>query len=393
MKEKKPFIYKNLKPDQNVNDLNLTAIDCLICISDKIIVMGGQPFSSPNQITCFTGEEINNSVLYSLPDEILPMQVIMCPTVIDGALHDNLLILTQDASLLYHDFESSNPYYVTDLFGPLEVLCSRFYTTPNEGETLLQIIQDLAPEKFSSILTGGSLNETINDIFGLLITAHSSGIIRFWCVSNLRTYNLLNLSLLSQEHNPHFKPSNFIYEIVTEQKTCKISAIEISVAHKRLVSAFDLGKIGIWQINPHQLQLLAVHDLHPAPILDMKIKNMLVISGDFDGNLAIFDMETDTKVFDYDLKITRKSEPSKQSISVNGIEVYDNIAAISISNGLIHLFDFNTMQILPAVKSPKTDLKSDVPKRNEVGIIKMLYTQFPSSKVFITYEKSMHLMN
>ncbi|CAG9317204.1 STXBP5 [Blepharisma stoltei] len=391
LEEKKPFIYKSLKPDPDVNDINLTAIDTIICMADKTIVMGGQPFNSPNQITCFTGDEINNSFVYTLPSETLPLQIFPIQSIDDGVIKENLVIVTQDASILIHDFKSPYPFYPTEIFGPLQVFCSRYYTMANNGQEVMNLIESMASPEFELVLNGGVVSETYQDIFGMLITAHSSGLIRFWCVSNVRTYNLTNLSLLSQEKNPYFRGSIFIFNEVADEN-CKISALEISIETKKLIVAFDIGKIGIWQIGINEINLLGIHQVHTSPILDLKVKGSFIISGDLVGGLSIFNMDSSEIIYSYDLKISRKSEISKQQISISQIEIYDNIAAVSVSNGLVHLFDFNTMQLQPPVKSPKIDLKSEVPKRSDVGILKMLYTSIDQQKVVIAYEKSMHLV-
>ena len=90
-------------------------------------------------------------------------------------------------------------------------------------------------------MNGGEVFEAPNDIYGLLVTGHQSGVVRFWSISTVRIHNILNISLLGENEDSVYE--NLIYYNASDLLTCKISCIEIF--HKNLIVGFDLGKIAL----------------------------------------------------------------------------------------------------------------------------------------------------
>jgi WD40 repeat protein len=381
--DKNPSAYKAFRPDSNAEDLSVSAIDTIFWLPTCLIISGGMPFTSNSQLTYMSSDMTTSSTI-SLPSNIKPLHLLHTP-VSDS--FETFLVLSEDGCLLTFNTSDAKVNYVNDLYGGRDEVCSKFYTISNEGEMLSEIITNLIPVNIPKVLCGGEVLEAPSDIYGLLVVGHMSGILRFWSVSTIRIYNILNVSLLSENFNSHY--NNTLYQDVSDSINCKISCIEIS--DKKIVVGFDIGKIAVWDILPQKLNLVCAYEYHTSPVLIAKICNDVIITGDLEGIITSYNYNSSQAIV-IDTKNHRKTD-KVQVISVTCIKVIFNVVYICISNGSIFSYNPSTQQIMDQFKLPRTDFKSEVPKRSEVGILNLLFTPIQPSLVIICYERSLVLGN
>lgn len=382
--EKNPHAYKCFRPDSNASDLSVSAINTIYWLSSCMIVSGGMPFTSINQITILAGQELNDCKQLELPSRVMPLQLLYTPLEL---AKETFIVLTQDGSLLTFKAPEGILNYINDLYGGTEVLCSQFYTVSNEGEGLANVIQCLANSERTKVLSGGEVSESSSDIYGLLVTGHLGGIVRFWSVSTVRIYNILNLSITSKSQISYF--TNTIIDEISDMNPCKISCLEVN-SHK-LVVGFDMGKIGVWEITSVKLALMCVYEYHNVPVLHAKISNEFIVSGDLDGIITIYNFNN-SSAHGVDLKShCKKSEGKKQIVSVTCIHPILGIFYLCLSNGSLQMLNPGTMQFLKPPKMERTDYKSEVPKKSEVAIVKILHTCVEPGYLVLCYEKAGYL--
>ena len=236
--EKNPFLYKSFRPDTDAKDLNVSAVDTIFWLPSCMIIFGGMPFNSVFSLSIVFDPDINTTERLLLPNNITPLHLIHSPV---PDCYDTFLLLSNTGSLLSFRVPKLKFKFINDLFGGTEILCSKFYSRSNEGEELVNIIQNLSFDNKETVLNGGEVFEAPNDIYGLLVTGHQSGVVRFWSISTVRIHNILNISLLGENEDSVYE--NLIYYNASDLLTCKISCIEIF--HKNLIVGFDLGKIAL----------------------------------------------------------------------------------------------------------------------------------------------------
>ena len=384
--EKNPQAYKSFRPDSDARDLNVTAIDTIFWLQSCMIISGGMPFTSPNQITILMGSELNNSQQLHLPSSVTPLEILHTPTEEN---ENSFVLLSQSGGLLSFTLPDLKMKYVNDLYGGTEVLMSRFYTISNQGEEIIEIIEWLAPENRSRVLNGGEVVENPSDIYGLFVTAHVAGVIRFWSVSTVRIYNILNLSIISEEYADFY--NNTVYNNVSDIDGCKISCIE--VLQKKIIVGFDMGKIGVWEIAPQKLNILCVYQYHISPVLSASLSGDLIITGDMDGVVTVYNI-SNAQALVTDLKaLGCKKEKTIQNISVTYMQNILSVVYIGLSNGAIFLYDGSTQQFCQVPKLERADFKSELPKKSEVGVLKLLHTCINPNLIIVCYERAMTVNN
>ena len=381
--EKNPQPYKSFRPDTDARDLNVTAVDTIIWLPTCLVVSGGMPFSCNDQITVAMGAEFNVCRKLTLPGSVLPLQVIHTPI---GDSEDCFLLLTQGGSLLCFKLPEPDLYFLSELYGGTEVLCSRFYTISSEGEGLMELIRNLAPAEIPVLLSGGEIVENPSDVYGLLVTGHVSGVLRFWSVSTVRIRNIVNLSLLAKETGSFY--TNTYHDSVSDVGSCKISCAE--VFSNKLVVGFDMGKVGIWEIIPQKLALLCVYQYHSVPVLLVSLLSDFIVTGDLDGFITTYNFNT-CQASVLDLQRAKPSQQPSQKVSVTSMCVISSLVYIGLSNGTLNILSPASQQFLAPPKLGRRDLKSEVPKKSEVGIVKILQSCVHDSLVVLCYERAMTL--
>lgn len=380
--EKNPQAYKSFRPDSDARDLNVTAIDTIIWKGEFIVVSGGMPFSANSQISVISGTEFNICRMIELPGLLMPLQILHTPIAESDEM---FIILTQDGSLIAVDINDLKLKYLNELYGGTEVLCSRLYTISNEGEGLIEIIKALTPHEKANVLSGGQSIENPSDMYGMLVTGHVSGLIRVWSISTVTICNLCNLSLLAEDCF-NLYPNTYFYA-VSDEKSCKISCVE--VFNSKVLVGFDMGKVGIWEILPQKIILICVHQYHNSPVLVSGIHMDFIITGDLDGNLTTYNINScQANVIDLQTVFKKKK---MQTISITSLCVASALVYIGLSNGFIYIFSPVSQEFLECPELDRRDYKSEVPKKSEFGVLKMLYTCVDPGSIVLCYEKSMSL--
>ena len=364
-------VCKNFRPDSNASDLNVSAIKGIFWTESGMVVFGGMPFESNQQISVVTGKEMNDLKVVKVPGKFSPMLMALTPL---GDKSEGFLVMSEDEILTF-SLPGCEMEYIVELYGGNEVLCSQYYSICDGVPSLEESIRLVL--KSSKSLQNKDTQPT--DIYSLLITGHCEGIIRVWGVSSNRVFNLINLCLLS-ENSTTFKANTVFYD-VSDSSPCKISCILLE-GHK-LFAGFDMGKIGIWQLDD-SIPLINIYKYHKVPILSIVVVDQFIVTGDMGGFLTFFNSGTsDVEFYENDSKKT-------QTLSVTFIAVIQKIVYICFSNGLIKVYNPFSGKFLPTPKLEKVDLKSEVPKRGEWGVLKILHTPLRSGSAVMCYEKSMN---
>ena len=374
--EKHAKVYKNFRPDLDAGNLNVTAITAIYWLEGTMVVLGGMPFASSQQITVISGQELNDLRQVKVSGKFLPVQVLLTP------LNENVetFVVMSEDEICTFALPECELEYINELYGGSEVLTSQFYTISNHGESIENVIKNVSKARISHILSGGVTDDS--EVYGLLITGHNEGIVRFWNVSNTRVFNVLNICLLSKGKSK-FRSSTLFFD-VSDSDPCKISCIELEGL--RLFIGFDMGKVAVWELR-EKLTLANVYKYHQVPILNIKLIQQYIITGDMDGQVTIFNSETS------DVSFEESESRSTQKLSITAISVINQIVYICYSNGTIKIYNPFTNEFLPPPKLSKVDLKSEVPKRGEFGILKLLHTSLQSQSIILCYERSMFNCN
>lgn len=388
-KKKKPFCYKSIRPDLDANNMNVTALSSVVWLTTMLVVQGGQAFEDPRQISVLLGEESNTILRIALPHNKVPLQVVYSPVKEEGLFRDSLLILSEEADLFAYSFQGETAHYITDIFGPSEVLCSKLLTVANEGERVIETIDALAPKDPSEVLKGGVVVETPYHMFGLLITTHISGLVRFWSISSARMYNLLNLCLCEEVSAPFFCRSRISYQGITSNVNTRISCIEFSIDSGLMVIGYDMGSFGVWELRGTEFELCTVQKIIEVPILCVYLQQDLLVLGDLDANLTVFKLTTRETVL---VSSMRSREKVPQYISITEIRETPGSLIVALSNGRVYVLNLESLQ-LSARKTPKFDVKSKTPRSSEVKITKILPSLLNPAQVLLCYEKSLHLLD
>jgi WD40 repeat protein len=374
--EKHAKVQKSFRPDLDSGNLNVSSVSAIYWLESGMLVLGGKAFGTNQQLTFINGLELNESKGIRVPEKFIPMQLLLTPL---PESPETFLVMSEDEVLKF-SLPDSRLEYINELFGGSEVLTSQFYTISNHGEELDSVIKTLAKIRKTSILNGGVTDDS--EVYGMLITGHSEGIVRFWNVGNSRIAHVFNLCLLSGVKSKF--QSNTVFFDISETDPCKVSCLELQSF--RLFIGFDMGKVGVWEIQ-EELTLVNVYKYHKVPVLVVKVIHPFVVSGDMDGQVTFFNCETSDVIFE-------ESEIKKtQKLTVTTVEVINRLVYIGYSNGTLQIFNPFSAVFLPSPKLSKVDLKSEVPKRSETGIFKLLFTSLQSQSVILSYERSMFHCN
>ena len=373
----KPFMYKNLRPDSNASDLNVSAIDRVVWTSSGLVIQGGRPFHDSSQLMVLSGNEMNSCENLKLPSK--PLNIIYTPVFENGAYEEALTVVTQDSKMLLYSF-GKLPCYLPQVMGPFEVECTKFYTVPNDGEQVADFIKTFENNSEEP-------KENILDIYGLLVMAHSQGLVRLWSLSKLRFRNLINISLLSEEETSFLGKGTHCFQL-SDKEHCKVSALEFNFDTKTLVTAYDLGKVAIWQIFNSEVTLLHTLELQKSPILALLINSNTLLAGNLDAQLSVFNLETQSSNT-LNLRTGRKSNSKMQALAITSIELHGNKAVISLSNGKLEFYSISQETLLESPKSPRVDKKSETPKWEDYGIVRLITCVQVPETMFVCYKKCM----
>lgn len=364
-------VSKNFRPDLNASDLNVSAIKGIFWTESGMVIFGGMPFDSNQQISVVCGKEMNDLKVVKVPGKFNPMMMALTSI---GDQGKGFLVMSEDEVLTFC-LPECQMEYIVELYGGNEVLCSQYYSIcdgiPNLEESIHLI--------FKSSKSIQNRENQLSDTYSLLITGHCEGIIRFWGVSSSRVFNILNLCL-QNENSTNFKANTIFYD-VSDSSPCKISCILLD--NHKLLAGFDMGKIGIWQLD-NNMPLINIYKYHKAPILSIIVTDQFIVTGDMGGFLTFFNSQSS------DVEFYENDSKHGQTLSITYITAIHKIIYICFSNGLIKIYNPHSNKFLPSPKLEKVDLKSEVPKRSEWGILKILYTPLLAGSAVVCYEKSMN---